>query len=278
MKKDANNGPSIGLALGGGVARGLAHVGVLQAMEDNQLFPNCISGTSAGAFVVAMYAFGMPVSEIYERAAKLRWPNLSSPAVSSLGLASNQAIGKIINEVVGRVNIEESIIPLLIVATDIETGEEVVIKKGDLGEAVMASTCLPGIFKPVSRGGRLLVDGGLVDNVPVEPLKKNGIDVVVAVNVSPHGKYRKPVHVIDVMLNVYDIATDTATANKLQMADVVIAPNVASYSRTNLKQLPALYKEGYEATVAAIPKIKEAMRIKTLGRLSKLGRCLGLKS
>ena len=102
--------------------------------------------------------------------------------------------------------------------------------------------------------------------------------MVVAVNVSPHGKYRNPVHVIDVMLNVYDIATDTATANKLQMADVVIAPNVASYSRTNLKQLPALYKEGYEATVAAIPKIKEAMRIKTLGRLSKLGRYLGLKS
>lgn len=264
--------------LWGGVARGLAHVGVLQALEDNHLFPDCISGTSAGAFIGAMYAFGIPVGEIYKRASKLRWPNLSSPAVSSLGFASNQAIGKIINEVVGSANIEESIIPLLIVATDIETGEEIVIKKGDLGEAVMASTCLPGIFKPVSSGGRLLVDGGLVDNVPVEPLKKNGIDVVVGVNVSPHGKYRKPVHIIDVMLNVYDIATGTATANKLQMADVVIAPNVASYSRTNLKQLPALYKEGYAATIEAMPRIKEAIYKKTPGRLSKLGKYLGLKS
>lgn len=269
MRRFSKNRPTLGLALGGGVARGLAHVGVLQALEDNHIFPDYISGTSAGAFVGAMYAFGLPVSEIYNRAAKLRWPNLSSPAVSSLGLASNQAIGKIINEVVGRANIEESVIPLLIVATDIETGEEIVIRKGDLGEAVMASTCLPGIFKPVNHRGRLLVDGGLVDNVPVEPLKKNGLDVVLGVNVSPHGKYRKPVHVIDVMLNVYDIATGTTTANKLRMADVVISPNVASYSRINLKQLPALYKEGYEATIEAMPKIKEAIYRKTPGRLSR---------
>lgn len=278
MKDNRHNRPSFGLALGGGVVRGLAHVGVLQALEDNHLFPDCISGTSAGAFVGAMYSFGLPVSEIYERAAKLRWPNLSSPAVSSLGLASNQAIGKIIDEVVGRVNIEEAVIPLLIIATDIETGEEVIIKRGDLGEAVMASSCLPGIFKPVSWDGRLLVDGGLVDNVPVEPLKKNGLDVVVAVNVSPHGKYRKPAHLIDVMLNVYDIATGTATVNKLQMADVVIAPNVAAYSRINLKQLPALYKEGYSATIKAMPSIKEAIYKKTPGRLSIIGKYLGLRS
>lgn len=256
------------------MARGLAHVGVLQALEDHQIYPDFIAGTSAGALIGAMYAFGVPVQEIYDRAAKLRWPHISSPAVSSLGLATNAAIGKLVHEVVGRVKIEDALIPLVVITTDIETGEEVVIKKGDLAEAVVASTCIPGVFRPVHKDGRLLVDGGLVDNVPVDPLREMGADVVIGVNVSPHGKYRKPAHLIDVALNAYDIVTGSATANKLKNADVVIAPDVSTYSRTNLKQLPDLYKEGYAAAITAVPKIKEAIYNKTPNRLHRMVRYL----
>ena len=229
------------------------------SLGKNNIAIDKIAGTSAGAMIAALWAFGVPTDEIYQEAAKLRWPHISKLAVTSLGLISNEAIGEIIDRILGRVKIEDAPIPLYIIATDIETGEEVVMEKGDLASAVVASTCLPGIFQPINRQGRLLVDGGLGDNVPVKPLKERGADIVVAVNVSPHGQYKKPRHLIDILLNTYDITTNAATTHQMEIADVIIAPDVTQFSRADLKQLPALYKKGYQATLAALPQIREVL-------------------
>ena len=143
------NSSKIGLALGGGAVLGAAHVGVLRAMEEFDIEINYITGTSIGAFVAAFVAFGKKWPEIEEIASELKWMDITGVTLSKYGLLSNEKLGNLIIKHIGDKNIEDAEIPLAMIATDIETGEKVILDKGPVAEAAMASTCIPGIFKPV---------------------------------------------------------------------------------------------------------------------------------
>ncbi len=156
--------PKIGLALSGGAALGIAHVGALQALADHNVPISYLSGTSAGAVVAAGLAFGLTPEQMSERAKNLSWYKLSNISYSRMGLITTQGVGNMMKEILGDVNIEDAKIPLAIVATNIENGEAIIFKKGSVAEAVMASVCIPGLFVPTEYQGKKLVDGGLVKN------------------------------------------------------------------------------------------------------------------
>ncbi|MFH5884152.1 patatin-like phospholipase family protein [Halalkalibaculum sp. DA3122] len=243
------NNSKTGLALGGGAALGAAHIGVLKALEEHGQQIDYVSGTSIGAMIGAFYAFGMSVEEIEKIAVNLRWLDVSSLSVSRMGLLSNQKLGNLVREELGDVMIEEAPKPLAIVATDLASGRKVVFREGDLATAVMASTCIPGIFIPVETDGKLLVDGGLVENVPIQSLKTIGAKKIIAVDINAMRLYKKPDDIIEVITNALDIAIENLSRAKADEVDLLIRPKLASYSRTvdDPEKLRELIDKGYHA-------------------------------
>ncbi|MBC8258699.1 MAG: patatin-like phospholipase family protein [SAR324 cluster bacterium] len=252
MEEDPHN---LGLALGGGAFRGTAHLGVLKALEEENLRPCALCGTSAGAMAAAFYAFGMPPEEIRNVARNLRWLKATNLTFSKLGLLSNNEIGKFIEKYLGDVLIEDSTIPLAIVAADISTGEKVVFKTGSLSTAIMASTCIPGVFMPTQVDGKMLVDGAIVENVPVSVVKEMGAKVCVGVDLGSGG-YRQPETLVEVLLNAFSIAIDRSIHHQGDLADVIIKPSLAGYSLTDSGNSMKLYAEGYRSGIMALDEIK----------------------
>ena len=224
----------LGLALSGGATRGLAHIGVLQAFEDNGIRPDFLSGTSIGAFAAALYSFGVPLAEIRAVGAGMTPLNVSKLKLSRFALFSNEELGRLIFSRIGKARIEDAAIPLAIIAADIGTGEKAVLRKGEIAPAVMASNAVPGIYAPLRINGRMLVDGGIVEDVPVSPLRPMGADVVVAVNLSADRRYRRPEDIIDVLLNAFDIAIDEDTKVQVKAADILIEPRLSNFRRMDV--------------------------------------------
>lgn len=266
-----SNNLRIGLALSGGSALGIAHIGVLQALTDHRIPISCISGTSAGAVVAAAYAFGVPMEEIAERAKNLSWYKLSNFSYSRMGLITTESVGLLIEEIVGKVNIEDAKIPLAIIATDIKNGDRVVFTKGNLAQAVMASVCIPGLFVPMQINGSQLVDGGLVENLPLSPLLSFGADIKIGVNLSKWRAYKKPENVIGVMLNAMDIMTKKQDNFHAQSAEILIEPHLEKYSTSDFKKAAELMNVGYRAAVLVMPDIQERLQNKPKSEIKKLG-------
>lgn len=265
MRKIFSNGastPRVGLALSGGASRGIVHVGVIQALKDNGIKIDCLSGTSIGAMVAALYAFGIPIEDIHRRARDMSWLRISSVKISKTALLSNKIIGEIVEDFLGDANIEDSSIPLAIVTTDISRGEKVVLRSGNVSRAVMASTSIPGIFSPIYIDGRLLVDGFLVDNVPVSILKEMGADVTIGVSLGTLKEYREPRGIINIIMNAFDIAIDANTFLSSRNADVLIAPKLSEIELNESIRSTVLFDEGYSAALFSLPKIKNVIRDK----------------
>ncbi len=176
-------GKKVGLALGGGAVLGAAHIGVLKALEEKGIGADLVSGTSVGSFIGALYAFGMNWEKIDAVAGDLKWLDVSRISISQYGLLSNSKLGDLIEEFLGDVTFEDSPIPLAVVATDISNGEEVVLGKGSVAQAVMAAAVSRDIC-PRGDRGRLLVDGGVVENVPIAPLQSMGAEFIIAVDLN----------------------------------------------------------------------------------------------
>jgi NTE family protein len=179
---------NIGLALGGGAILGAAHIGVLSALEERKIKITSIAGTSIGAFIAALYAFGLTPEKIEAKVTDLNWLDAAGFSISKYGLLSNEKLGDIMKKTVGDAQLEDAEIPLAVVATDIAAGERFVFKEGNVAESVRASSCIPGIFVPVEVGTRLLVDGGLVENVPISPLKEMGAEPIMGVDLNAKRK------------------------------------------------------------------------------------------
>jgi len=241
----------IGLALGGGAVLGAAHIGVLRALEELEIPISYVAGTSIGAFVSAFVAFGKRWDEIEELANELKWLDVSGVSLSQYGLLSNKKMGKLIRESLGEVTFDQAKIPVAMIATDISNGEKVIMKEGDIATAVMSSTCIPGVFVPVERGDRLLVDGGIVENVPVTPLKDMGADFIIGVDLISKRSNRRPKNIIEVILNTVDFTLMTATKLQTEEADILISPDLSAYNMVDTDNVKELIKTGYD----------EAMRV-----------------
>lgn len=245
MKKDIKN-KKVGLALGGGAVLGAAHVGVLKALAEFDIQINYIAGTSIGAFAASFFAFGLKWDEIETLAKELNWFEISGLSLSRYGLLSNEKLGKLISEKLGDKKIEEADLPLAMIATDVSSGEKVVLKKGSLADAVMASTCLPGIFNPVEIDKQLLVDGGIVENVPISTLRSMGADYIIGVDLNAEHKYEKPGNIIDVLINSFHFTMMAASRLQTEEADLLIKPDLSEFSRSDTSQITALIEQGYK--------------------------------
>ncbi|MFO7841872.1 MAG: patatin-like phospholipase family protein [Fidelibacterota bacterium] len=253
MKKIKKN-KKIGLALGGGAVLGAAHIGVLKAIEEFDISIHCIAGTSIGAFVSAFYANGKGWEEIRDIALDLKWLDLSGLSISKLGLLSNDKMGKLVEKHLGKSNIEDANIPLAMIATNIASGEKIVLQKGSTAEAVMASTCIPGIFSPEEINGNMLVDGGIVENVPVSPLKEMGADIIIAVDLNSGHKEKKPENIVEILLRTFDFLIKTSTDLQRGKSQILIAPDLSDFNLVDIGQAPDLIEKGYSQAVSVFKK------------------------
>lgn len=254
-EKNMESKKKVALALGGGSVLGALHIGVLQAFEEHGIIIKAISGTSAGAIVATLYAFGKSPKEIEDIVLELEWSGLLNVTFSKYGFLSNKKIGNFIKRHIGEKNIEEAKIALSIVTTDITTGEKVTLKHGDVAKAVMASTCVPGIFVPVEIEKRLLVDGGIVENVPLNSLQNKEVDYKIGVDLLCDNSIKKPSNMIEVLYNSFYFLVKANKKAQTKEADIIIQPNLLGFNTIDMSQMKDLIKLGYEEAQKALLKI-----------------------
>ncbi len=253
-----NDKKKIGLALGGGVVLGAAHIGVLQAIKELGIRIDIITGTSIGAFVAALHAFGKPWYDIEEVAMNLEWIDTAGLALSQYGILSNYKLGEIVRNIIGDVTFRDANVQLGIVASDVVTGDRVKLTQGNVAGSVMASSCIPGIFTPVTIDGAMLVDGGLLENVPIMLAREMGAEAIIAVDLftASHSR-RVPENLVDLLLNTYYSAMINASRPYNRYADLLITPDLSEFNLLGTDQIPAIIQTGY---LAARDKLEEFLR------------------
>jgi len=250
--------PSIGLALGGGFARGIAHIGVLKVLEEENIPVRFIAGTSVGALIGAAYCSGVSPEELEQVAARVRFRDLARWTLSRYGFASNLRMITFLNKLLKVKTFEELRIPLAVTATDFASGEGVVFRSGPLADPVRASCAYPGVFPPVTVDGRLLVDGMLAHALPTQPLREMGANRVIAVSLrSRWANGEGPKHIFDVIGQCFAIAQNMNCAQARQCADLVIEPDVTGYRYDDFEHSSELVLIGERATRAAVPEIRK---------------------
>ena len=250
--------PRIGVALGGGFARGLAHIGVLKVLEEENIPIDFIAGTSVGSVIGAAYASGISAKELEEIAGLVRFKTFSRWTFSRLGLFSNDKMGIFLRKILRCKTFEELRIPLAIATTDVVTGEPAVFTSGDLVDPVRASCAYPGIFQPVRIGNRLLVDGLLAHAVPATPLREMGAERVISVYLAAHWvKPGGPRHVFDVIGQCFSIAQSRMCGPWQAASDIILQPDIGQFAYDDFVRAPELIRTGEEATRAIMPKIRE---------------------
>jgi len=255
--------PRLALALSGGAARGIAHIGVLKALIENKIPIDCIAGTSAGSLVGGAIASGMPLEEIESIGRSLRWRDIGRMTMSRLGVQTNQRLEQYLRQRFPISRFEDLPIPLAVVATDLQSGKAVVMRdKGDVPFAIRASCAIPGWYVPVvDEDGRQLVDGGLVAMVPAQVARAFDVDIVVGVDVNAEGaKFLAATSVIGIMLQSMMMVQRTATLHQLQQADWVIKPRVGHIRWDEMTRAEELIAAGYEAGLENIEGIRNLIQ------------------
>ncbi|SFR95842.1 NTE family protein [Dyella sp. OK004] len=250
--------PRIGLALGGGAAKGFAHIGVIKMLEANGIHPDVVAGTSAGSVVGALYASGMDPFQMQEQAfaldeSKIRDVSLFS---GSGGLVQGQKLQDYVNQLVGNRSMEKLKLPFAAVSTQLEDGHRTVFVRGNTGQAVRASSSIPGVFQPVEISGKHYVDGGVVSPVPVDAARQLGADFVIAVDISSKASGSNPNGMLGVVGQSISIMGQKLGEQELARADAVIRPKVNQIGATDFEQKNQAILEGERAAMAAMPAIK----------------------
>ena len=268
----------VGLALGGGSARGLAHIGVLEVLEKENIPFDMIAGTSAGALIGALYACGSSAVEIKKTITSVSLidrARMIDLALPKTGLIAGERIKKMLKELIGEAEFNDLRIPFSCVATDIVTGEEVVIDHGSVVEAVRASISIPAVFTVVKYEGRFLVDGGLSNPVPVSVLKEMGADFTIAVNVIPTISKRHPSrgkksagvknekepNIFNVLMNMIDITDNRLAKSSTSVADIVIEPDTSDIGPSDFNRAREIILKGELAATDAIPGLKKRLSL-----------------
>jgi NTE family protein len=249
---------SLGLALGGGFARGIAHIGVLKVLEEEGIPVRVVTGTSVGALIGAAYCSGLSIAELEEVARKVRFTTFARWTLSRYGFASNDRMVSFLTRTLKAKTFEELRIPLGVTATDFNNGEGVVFHSGSIIDPVRASCAYPGMFLPVEIRGRYLVDGMLSHPVPTRPLREMGADRVLAVHLK--GTWANggaPRHLFDVIGQSFAIAQDAMSSLWREAADLVIEPNVAGFGYDDFQRADALIRAGEAAMRNALPEVRK---------------------
>ena len=246
----------IALALGGGAARGFAHVGVIKALEAQGIVPEISVGTSAGAVVGALYAAGANGFELQKQVLQVDEAQFSDWSLPDRGVLKGEALQNYVNIAVGGRPLEKLGRLLAVVATDLQSGEAVVFRTGNTGMAVRASSSVPGVFQPVRINGRDYVDGGLVSPVPVRVARGLGATFVIAVDISTRPEHSRIESTLDVLLQTFSIMGKELAGRELPDADQVIRPYTSVLSSTSFQDRHLAVLEGEKAVAAILPELK----------------------
>jgi len=256
--------PRIGLALGGGAARGFAHVGVIQVLEEAGIRPALVVGTSAGSLVASIYASGKSglqlqrVAETMEEAAITDW----TLPLFNRGMLRGDALAKYVNGQVGARLIENMPLPLGILATDLKTGQSMLFQRGDTGTAVRASSAVPALFEPVKISGREYVDGGLVSPVPVRAARQMGAELVIAVDISSPPEGNLSGSALDILLQTFTIMGKSINTLELRDADLVVRPALLGVGSSDFGARKRSIEAGRQAMLQMLPQLRQAIAAK----------------
>lgn len=261
----AKKTPRIGLALGGGAARGFAHVGVIQVLEEAGIRPDYVTGTSAGSLVAALYASGktgaqlQQVADSMEEAAFADW----MLPIFSRGVLRGEALARYVNQQVGSRLIENMVLPLGIVATDLNSGQGVLFQRGDTGTAVRASSAVPSVFQPVSISGRDYVDGGLVSPVPVRYARQMGAELVIAVDISSAPEGNPAGDSLQILLQTFAIMGKSINGWELKEADLVVRPALGGVRSADFASRRRSVEAGRVAMQQALAALRATIEAKS---------------
>ena len=257
--KPAVTKPKIGLALGGGAARGFAHIGVVKMLEAHGIVPDYIVGTSAGAVVGALYAAGHDAFAMQKIGQQLDEKIFADWTLGGRGLLKGEALQDFINQQVGKRPLEKLNKPFAAVATDLNNGERVVFRTGDTGLAVRASAAVPGVFLPAQFRGHHYVDGGLTSPVPVQAAREMGADIVIAVDISARPEGQPVDSMTAIIWQTTTIMGGMIGANELKGADVVIRPKLPYVKSWDFTARNDAMLEGERAALAALPTLRQKL-------------------
>lgn len=256
VPRPAPKPPQIGLALGGGAARGFAHIGVIQVLEEAGIRPDLVIGTSAGSLVAALYASGKSGAELAALAQSMDSGAIADWAFPGRGLIRGEALARYVREHTGGKRIEQMRLPLGIVATDLDSGEGIVFRVGDPGVAVRASSAVPAVFQPVRIGAREYVDGGLVAPVPVRYARQMGAQFVIAVDISEATEGAATGDAMRMLLQTFSIMGRSINRFELAEADIVLQPRLRGVSGADFTARTRSIQAGREAALAQLAQIR----------------------
>jgi len=254
--------PRIGLALGGGAARGFAHIGVIQALEDSGIRPDLVVGTSAGSLVAALYASGKSGAELGKLADAMDESAITDWAFPGRGLIRGEALARFVREHTGGKPIEQLALPLGIVATDLDSGAPILFQRGDPGIAVRASSAVPAVFQPVRIGSREYVDGGLVSPVPVRFARQMGAELVIAVDISAVPDGAPTGDALRMLLQTFAIMGRSINQFELRDADVVLRPKLPGVSGADFAGRRRTILAGREIALAQLAELRSKLAAK----------------
>jgi NTE family protein len=248
--------PRIGLALGGGAARGFAHIGVIQVLEESGIRPQLVVGTSAGSLVAALYAAGKSGAELGMLAVGMDESAITDWSFPGRGVIRGEALARYVREQTGGAAIENMKVPLGIVATDLDSGQAILFQRGDAGSAVRASSAVPAVFQPVKIGEREYVDGGLVSPVPVRFARQMGAELVLAVDISSPPEGQATGDAMRMLLQTFAIMGKSITSFELRDADVVFRPKLIGVGSADFAARQRAILAGREAALAGLGELR----------------------
>ena len=249
----------VGLALGGGAARGFAHIGVIKALEAQGIVPDIVVGTSAGAVVGALYSSGLSGFELQKMAMEMDEGQIGDWSLPDRGVFKGEALQNFVNRSVANRPLEKLPRSFGVVATDLKSGESVVFRSGNTGMAVRASSAVPGVFQPVSINGREYVDGGLVSPIPARAARSLGANFVIAVDISVKPRDARTSSTLDVLLQTFAIMGQSISRYETAEADIVIRPVTAELPATDFAGRHRAVLEGEKAAAAVMADIKDRL-------------------
>lgn len=255
LQKTVQQSNSLGIAFGGGGIRGFMHLGVMKALEENGISADIVTGSSAGSIAAALYASGLPFQQLESITNNVSELELADIVISSQGVINGKNIAEWINDSVPQTDLQSMPVEIGITATDMNLRKSVLIREGDIGQAVQTSSTIPGAFIPVEHNGHILVDGGILTVVPVNYARKMGADFVIAVDIYCGNQPEPELSSTRMLLSTFRLLSCTLAQSEIASADIIISPDFEPEKNSLFSSKEMAIEAGYQATLAEMPNI-----------------------